>query len=113
MASQQGPNPGKAFDNTNGTLRKEIKNGLLDQVTAIADLKRNHDSIATSDNFHLDAKQMTSGQFNGQYKVDVQYRKGTKGTVAQIMLSPNATSLTDAKSGINSSASDGHIWIVS
>lgn len=112
MAAVQGPQPGKAFDNTNGTLRKEIKTDLLDKLTAIADIKRTHDSIAISDNFHLDARQMSTGQYNGQYKVDVQYRKGTKGTVAQIMLSPNATSLADAKTGLNSSASDGRIWIV-
>lgn len=112
MPVQQGADLGKQFTNTNSTLRKEIKNNLLDKVTNIADLKRTHDSIATSDNFHLDARQMSSGDFNGRYKVDVQFKKGTKGTVAEIMLSPNAANLADAKTGLNNSASDGHIWIV-
>ena len=52
---------------------------------------------------------MTAGGFTGHY--GVQYKKGTKGTITQIMLAPNATSLADAKMGINNSANDGHIWI--
>ena len=107
MPVQQGQIPGHAFGNTNGALRKEIKNDLLGEISDINDLKRTADSIAISDNFHLDSRDL-----NGNFKVDVQYRRGTKETVAQIMLAPNATSLADAKTGINNSAGDGHIWNV-
>jgi hypothetical protein len=108
MPANQGPEPKAGFGNTNSSLRKEIANDLLSQLTDISGLMRTADSIVISDHFHLDSRELQDGSF----KVDVQYRKGTKATVAQIQLAPTATSLADAQEGINNSAADGHIWIV-
>lgn len=74
MPVQQGAIPSSGFANTNGTLRKEIRDDLMDAITDIGALKRTADSIATSDNFHLDSREMNPDQ----YKVDVQQRKGGK-----------------------------------
>jgi hypothetical protein len=112
MAVDQGPSPSQAFGATNASLRKEIANDLLTQLTYVGDLMRTQDSIAISDNFHLDSRMMTSGNYKGYYKVDVQYRRGTKKTVGEIMLSPDAVDLDDATYGLTQSVSTGYIYIV-
>ena len=112
MPFAQGPRPSIDFASTNGTLRKEIKDELLDRLSAVSDLMRTADSIAISPNFHLDSRWMTSGTHPNHYKVDIQYRKGQGLTVGEIMLSPAATSLDDAKSGLNLSVAQAVIYIV-
>jgi len=107
MPAAQGALPGSSFTNTNSTLRKEIKNDIAGALTSISDVQREADSIVKSDNFHLDSRSV-----NSQWKVEIQYRAGTKGTVALVLVDPNATSLADLQTAINGSASDGHIWNV-
>jgi hypothetical protein len=107
MPAVQGQAPGSAFDNTNSSLRKEVKDDIADALTSIDDVKRTADSIVVSDNFHLDSKLV-----NNQWKVEIQYRKGTKGTVAVVLVDPNATSIADLKQAIKGSVSDGNIWLV-
>ena len=108
MAVTQGNKPKQGFSNTNKGLRKEIKEVLLPKIDVIDSLKRDADSIFTSNNFHLDSKDIGGGT----YKVDVQYKGGTKGTVAQVMLDANATDLEDVITGINGSAKYGYIYNV-
>jgi hypothetical protein len=47
----------------------------------ITDINRTNDSIRKSANFHLDSKEVS-----GKYKVDIQYQKGKKQTVAVVQV---------------------------
>jgi hypothetical protein len=96
-------------------LREEIKHDLLDQVTNIADLKQDSwTDIAVSDNFHLYAGRIVSGNYCVIVST-IDRKDQTDGqAVAQVVLWSDARDemLTDVKAAPKNSASDGHIWIV-
>ncbi|TKI69185.1 hypothetical protein FC756_09455 [Lysinibacillus mangiferihumi] len=100
---------GRNMGETNNALRKEIKGDIIEKIKDINDIRRTADSIYTSDNFHLDSKEIN----NGSYKVEIQYKKGTKQTVSVIEVEKSATSTADVKQALTNSLNDGYKWIVS
>ncbi len=106
MAANQGP-AGRNMGNTNSTLRQEIQQQIISSIQQVGDVMRTQNSIYVSPNFHLDAVQL--GQ---NYKVEIQYKKGTKQTVAVITLAQTAQNAADVRTGLSQSLSDGHIWNV-
>ncbi|GMA60384.1 hypothetical protein NZD89_12325 [Alicyclobacillus fastidiosus] len=106
MPTVQGDH-GTNMGNTNGTLRKEIRDDIISEIGNIADVMRTADSIYLSDNFHLDSKQI--GQ---AFKVEIQYRKNTKQTVSVALVDQGATNVGDLRTALTNSLNDGHIWIV-
>ncbi len=93
---------------TNGKLRKEIGWDILDELGSINDVMRTADSIKTSDNFHLDSREL-----DGNFKVEIQYRRGNKGTVAVVLVDAGATSLNDFVTAVRGSLTTGTVWEVS
>lgn len=99
---------GRNMGATNNTLRKEIKSDIIDKINDINDIRRTADSIYTSDNFHLDSKELTKNNF----KVEIQYRTGKKQTVSVIEVKDTATSTVEVKEALTNSLNDGYKWIV-
>ncbi|WCK52773.1 hypothetical protein PP175_15215 [Aneurinibacillus sp. Ricciae_BoGa-3] len=84
-----------------------IQNDIIADITDISTIMRTRNSIYTSDKFHLDA--VGIGQ---NYKVEIQYKAGTKQTVAVIDVSNEATNAGDVRNALTNSLNDGHKWIV-
>lgn len=106
MPATQGPVK-KNMGSTNSTLRDEIQQQIIDSIKQVGDVMRTQNSIYVSPNFHLDAVQL--GQ---NYKVEIQYKKGTKLTVAVISLAQTAQNAADVRKGLSESLQDGHQWDV-
>jgi hypothetical protein len=106
MPATQGP-VGKNMGNTNKELRDEIQQDIINSIQQVGEVMRTQNSIFLSDNFHLDAVQI--GQ---NYKVEIQYKKGTKQTVSVITLARTAQNVADIRTGLSQSLKDGHIWNV-
>ena len=104
--------PDTAYSNTNGNLKKEIKNDIAGQIGAINDIKRTADSIVTSDNFHLDSKKV-----NNRWKVEIQFKGGhgkfSYKTVAVVLVEDNATSVVDFRTAVSNALNNGNVWRVS
>lgn len=104
--------PASGYANTNGNLKKEIKNDIAGQIGTIDDLKRTADSIVTSDNFHLDSKKV-----NNRWKVEIQYGarhgKFSYKTVAVVLVEENATSVVDFRTAVSNALNNGNVWRVS
>jgi hypothetical protein len=96
---------GRNMGPTNGDLRKEIKDDLIDGLK-VSDISRTKDSIVKSANFHLDSKEI-----DGNFNVEIQYQKGSKQTVAVVPLTPGASD-ADLRTGLGNSLKDGYTWLV-
>ena len=110
MPVERGNRPSAGFSTINSRKRNEIKDDLLDRLRDVATLMRTANNLLTSTSFHVDSRKLTSGPYKGYFKVDIQLRTGP--TVAEIMLSPEATSVRDAKQGFESCLDDGYIYVV-
>ncbi|MFT9847667.1 hypothetical protein [Aneurinibacillus sp. REN35] len=99
---------GRNMGSTNSSLRREITEDIINEITDIGNIQRARNSIYTSENFHLDAK----GLGKDRYQAEIQYRRGTKQTVAVIEVSDTATSAADARAALTKSLNDGYRWIV-
>ncbi|PPB10673.1 hypothetical protein [Brevibacillus laterosporus] len=99
--------------NTNATLRKEIKNDIINQIQDISEVKRTDDSIKTSPNFHLDSKYLKDEH---QYKVEIQYKNPQPGqgkaTISLVLVNEKATSVKDLREALELSLKDGHKYKV-
>ena len=105
MAVKKG-SAGRNMGATNKDLRTEITDELIKGLK-VSDVSRTKDSISKSANFHLDSKELEDGVF----KVEIQYQKGTKQTVAVVQVSPGASD-TDLRSGLTQSLKDGNVYLV-
>jgi len=97
---------GRNMGATNKELRTEITTNIITGLK-ITDINRTKDSIRKSANFHLDSKEVS-----GKYKVEIQYQKGTKQTVAVVQVASGASD-ADLQSGLSSSLKDGYTYLVS
>jgi hypothetical protein len=98
---------GRNMGATNKLLRTEIENDIVNKVK-VADISRTANSIKTSQNFHLDAVKLSDGAF----KVEIQYKKGTKQTVAVAQVQPGSSD-ANMRSGLLESLKDGFTYLVS
>jgi hypothetical protein len=96
---------GRNMGPTNGTLRKEIADSIISGLK-VTDVSRTKDSIVKSANFHLDSKLL-----NGQYKVEIQYLKGSKQTVAVVQMAAGASD-NDLRTGLTNSLKDQCTWLI-
>jgi len=96
---------GRNMGPTNKELRTEIQDDIIDNVT-LAKVSRTADSIIKSANFHLDSKEL-----DGVFKVEIQYQKGKKQTVAVVQVGPDASD-SDLRKGLANSLKDGHTYNV-
>ena len=108
MPATQGNKPSSAFDTLNNSQKRDLS-ALAERIVDISTVMRTANSIYTSDNFHLDARPLDN---NTQYKVEIQFRSGSRRTVALVLVSATATNAADLRTAITSSASDGYIWNV-
>jgi hypothetical protein len=105
MAVKKG-SAGRNMGNTNKDLRTEITTKIIGTLK-VSDISRTKDSIVKSANFHLDSKEI-----DGNYKVEIQYQKGTKQTVAVVQVAPGASD-ADPRTGLTNSLKDGNVYLVS
>ena len=100
---------GRGMGATNGTLRKEIKQDILDNLK-VADISRTSNDISKgrSANFHTDSVELS----NGSFKVEIQYRSGTKKTVAVAEVAPGSSDAS-LRAGLFESLKDGFKYMVS
>ncbi|BAU29796.1 hypothetical protein DFP93_106176 [Aneurinibacillus soli] len=106
MPYVQGP-AGRNMGTTNTKQKSEIQDDIINEIIDISTIMRTKDSLYTSDKFHLDSRQI--GQV---YKVEIQYKSGTKQTVSVIEVSNTAQNAQDVRTALTSSLGDGHKWIV-
>ncbi|PPA81219.1 hypothetical protein C4A76_23910 [Brevibacillus laterosporus] len=99
---------GKNMGETNSKLRREIKDDIIDQIETIGEVRRKQDSILTSPNFHLDSKELEHGLF----KVEIQYKSGTKQTVSVVLVNPTAQNVNELRGALELSLKDGYIYEV-
>jgi|GEM_PF-6694528 len=99
---------GRDMGTTNSRLDREIENDILGEMVDINDYMVRQNSILLSDTFHLDARPVGEGV----YKVDIQYRTGTRKTVAVVLLNADAENIEDLKEGLRRSLNDGYIYLV-
>ncbi|MGE7111246.1 hypothetical protein [Lysinibacillus sp. NPDC047702] len=109
MACTQGEK-GRNMGQTNSKLNKEIQGDIIDKIKDINDIRRTADSIYKSDHFHLDSQQLPN---TSNFKVEIQYREGTKQTVSVIEVKNTATITAEVHQALNNSLKDGYKWIVS
>ena len=109
MALTRGNRPRTPFERTSPSEQREIENDIIDEINDVSELMRTRDSIITSRNFHLDSSNRGHPEW---FKVDIQRRRGTRATVAQIHLYESATQVDEARQGFRNCLNDGYIWIV-
>jgi hypothetical protein len=105
MAVKKGTQ-GRNMGATNRDLRNEITTKIITGLK-MSDISRTKDSILKSPNFHLDSKEL-----DGKFKVEIQYQKGSKQTVAVAQVSPGASD-ADLRTGLSNSLKDGYTYLVS
>jgi hypothetical protein len=98
--------PGRNMGATNKDLRTEITSNLITGLK-VTDISRTKDSVLKSPNFHLDSKEI-----NGNFKVEIQFQKGKKQTVAVVQVAPGAND-ADLRTGLSNSLKDGCTYLVS
>ncbi|MFT9847678.1 hypothetical protein [Aneurinibacillus sp. REN35] len=98
---------GRNMGQTNNKQKTEIQDEIIDEIANINDIRRTKNSIYTSTNFHLDAVELKDS-----YKVEIQFKGGTKQTVSVIDVSDAATSTADVKTALTNSLNDGYKWLV-
>jgi hypothetical protein len=98
---------GRNMGATSKVLRTEIKDDIVDKVK-LTDISRTANSIKTSANFHLDAVELSDGTF----KVEIQYKKGAKQTVAVAQVKPGSSD-ANMRSGLLEGLKDGFTYLVS
>jgi hypothetical protein len=99
-------NAGRNMGDTNKDLRTEITDDLISGLK-VADVSRTKDSVRKSANFHLDSKELE----DGVYKVEIQFQKAKKQTVAVVQVSPDASD-ADLQTGLKNSLKDGNVYLV-
>ena len=104
MAFKKG-SAGRNMGDTNKDLRKEIVDDIISGLK-VSDISRTKDSIKKSANFHLDSKEI-----DDVFKVEIQYQKGKKQTVAVVQVSAGASD-SDLQSGLKESLKDGNTYLV-
>lgn len=98
---------GSNYGITNKNQKSEIESEITDKLTHYSDIMRDSNSIKTSTNFHLDAKKIESN-----FKVEIQFKKGKKQTVALALVDENCESLADIQSGLLGSLKTSTNWQV-
>jgi hypothetical protein len=96
---------GRNMGATNKDLRTEITSDIIGGLK-VSDISRTKDSIVKSANFHLDSKEI-----DDNFKVEIQYQKGTKQTVAVVQVTPGASD-ADLRTGLSNSLKDGCTYLV-
>ena len=96
---------GRNIGDTNKDLRSEITSDIISGLK-VSDISRTHDSIVKSANFHLDSKEI-----DGNFKVEIQFQKAKKQTVAVVQVTPGASD-ADLRTGLSNSLKDGNTYLV-
>lgn len=99
---------GRDMGTTSSELDDEIESDILGEMDDINDYMVNQNSIILSANFHLDARPINADV----YKVDIQFRTGTRKTVAVVLLGADADNVDELKEGLRKSLKDGYIYLV-
>ena len=108
MPARQGDDLSSKMGSTTTRQKTEIQENIIEQIDDPTKLMRTKNDLFSSDNFHLDAKEI-----KGKYKVEIQFKKGTKQTVSVIMLDDDSTiGAADVQTGLSNSLADQHIWLV-
>ena len=115
MPVHAGGNPegGRGFGSVNGSQRREIVADIIGQISYASDVQRTRSSLKSSKNFHLDAIALGVGEFAGHYRVDIQFKGGGGGTVAQaIVPDTNGVSHWDIREALRKSLENGQKYVV-
>lgn len=96
---------GRNMGDTNKELRREITNNIIDGLT-VNEISRTKDSIRKSDHFHLDSREIDS-----LFKVEIQYQRMSKKTVAVVQVHP-AASDEALRAGLTQSLMSGNTYLV-
>lgn len=104
--------PSVKYANTNGALRKEIRDDIAAVIPALSNVMTTGNSLYASTSFHLD-----SNFLNNRWKVEIQYKRGSGGlghqTVAVVLVEPNAQSIADFRTAVWGALTSGNIKRVS
>lgn len=109
------PVGGRGFGSVTNRERRKIVGDVIESISYASSVQRNSNDIgglARRTGFHIDAAYMTSGEYAGYYKVDIQRGSGTKDTVAQAMVADGVSSHNDIQDALTESLDSGHKWIV-
>ncbi len=109
------PVGGRGFGTVTNRERRTIVLDVIDSISYASTVQRNSNDInglARKTGFHIDAAYMSSGDYAGYYKVDIQRGRGTKDTVAQVMVEDGVSSHNDIQDALTESLDSGHKWIV-